>query len=287
MVKLIREDEHCLTLQVEHFNLLQTFECGQCFRWEQKEDNHFVGIVKGKVISICQEEQYIRIRNMSRDELSETFMDYFDLHRDYSKIIDSISKENTMKMASEYGSGIRLLKQDEWETLISFILSSNNNIPRIKKIIKSLCERWGDKITYEGQTYYSFPTAKQLQHITSEDLKEIKCGYRASYILDAIQKVNDKSVDLYYLKEMDTGLARKELMKIKGVGPKVADCILLFSMGKYESYPMDVWIKKVMEKYFFEREATPKEIQKFASTTWGDMAGFAQQYLFYYARDHM
>lgn len=287
MIKEIVENEIGLTIKVGNFDLQQTFECGQCFRWDKVNENHYIGVVKNKVIEIRQDADIVNILNVNMEEFIEMWIGYFDFDRDYQKLIMSISSENVMSKATEYGSGIRLLNQDEWETMISFIISANNNIPRIKKIIQSFCERFGDVIDYKGQTYYTFPTAENLCGITIDDLKEIRCGYRANYIVNAIEQINNGVVDLYHLKDVDTKIARTELLKIKGVGPKVADCILLFSMGKYDCYPMDVWIKKVTQSYYFEREATPKEIQDLARNNWGDSAGFAQQYLFYYARNHM
>jgi len=288
MIKEIVENEIGLTVKVENFNLQQTFECGQCFRWNQVNENHYIGVVMDKVIEIRQDGELVHILNVNKQELAEIWMEYFDFTRDYQSLIMNISSDNdVMNKATEYGKGIRILNQDEWETLISFIISANNNIPRIKKIIQSFCELFGDAVDYKGQVYYTFPKAERMRGITADDLKEIRCGYRANYIVNAVEQINNGIVDLYQLKNVDTMVARTELLKIKGVGPKVADCVLLFSMGKFDCYPMDVWIKKVTEFYYFEREATPKEIQALARDNWGDYAGFAQQYLFYYARNHM
>jgi len=288
MIREIVESNIGLTIKVENFNIQQTFECGQCFRWDQIGENHYIGIVKNKVIEIRQDADLVYILNVKKEELAEIWSNYFDFTRDYQSLIMNISSENDVMMkATEYGKGIRILNQDEWETLISFIISANNNIPRIKKIIQSFCEIFGDMVHYKGQKYYTFPTAEKLRGITADDLTDIRCGYRANYIVNAVEQINSGAVDLYHLKNVDTNSARTELLKIKGVGPKVADCILLFSMEKYDCYPMDVWIKKVTEFYYFEREATPKEIQELARSNWGDYAGFAQQYLFYYARNHM
>lgn len=270
--------------KIKNFDLAQTFECGQCFRWNELDKDRYIGIVEGKIIEISRENDYF-ILNVSMDELSNKWIHYFDLKRDYSEIINKLSVDESMNQAIDFASGIRLLNQDEWETLISFIVSSNNNIPRIKKIIQSLCSIYGREIIYNDKIYHAFPTARELEGVTVEELKEIRCGYRASYIVDAVKKVNDGVVDLYSIKNLDTESARKELLKIKGVGPKVADCVLLFSMGKYDCYPMDVWIKKVTEDLYFDREVKDEEIKDFAMKYWGDYAGFAQQYLFHYARN--
>lgn len=287
MIEQLIEHEDGLTLRVNHFNLQQTFECGQCFRWDTINQNHYIGVAKNKVIEISQEGHFVHIQNMTKREFESNWIDYFDFDRDYHNLITAISGESVMIKATEYGKGIRLLKQDEWETLLSFIISANNNIPRIKKIIQSLCELFGTETYYKGRTYYTFPTAKSMAGVTVDDLKEIRCGYRANYIVNAVEQINSGAVNLYDLKNLETENARKELLRIKGVGPKVADCILLFSMNKYDCYPMDVWIKKVTENYYFNREATPKEIQELAKKNWAENAGFAQQYLFYYARNNL
>lgn len=287
MIKEMIENENGLSFRVDNFNLEQTFECGQCFRWDAVGKDHYIGVVKNKVLEIRQDGEVIQFINAKKDDLLKIWIDYFDLRRDYGSLIGKVSCEEVMLEATNFGTGIHLLCQDEWETLLSFIISANNNIPRIKKIIQSFCELFGEQIDYDGKVYYSFPTPERLQGITIKDLSEIKSGYRSNYIVDAVMQITSGTVDLYHLKNLETEQARKELLKIKGVGPKVADCILLFAMGKYDCYPMDVWIKKVTESYYFQREATPKEIQELAKTRWGDLAGFAQQYLFYYARNHL
>lgn len=276
-----------IILQTEYLNIKQTFECGQCFRWNEIGQDHYIGVVKNRVLEVYQEGQKICFYNTNEDDFQNIWVNYFDLNRNYEQIIKDLSKEEIMKAATEYGKGIRILCQDEWETLISFIISANNNIPRIKKIVESFSKLFGQKIIYKGKDYYSFPKPEDLEKITEKDLEEIKSGYRAKYIMDAVEKINQGQVDLYDIKNLKTEEARKELLKIKGIGPKVADCILLFSMRKYQCYPMDVWIRKVTEELYFKREATPKEIQTFAEDMWGNKAGFAQQYLFYYARNKL
>lgn len=285
MLKQISTNKNRIILQTEYFDLKQTFECGQCFRWNEIGQGHYIGLVKGKIIELYQEGQRIVFDNVDEKDFENIWTDYFDFKRDYEQLIEDISKEKIMRAATEYGKGIRILCQDEWETLISFIISANNNIPRIKKILDCFSKTFGKKISYKGKDYYTFPTPEDLQGITEKNLEEIKSGYRAKYIVDAVQKINEGQVDLYSLKNLKTEEARKELLKIKGVGPKVADCILLFSMRKYSCYPIDVWIRRVTEKLYFKRESTPKEIQKFAEDMWKEKAGFAQQYLFYYARN--
>ncbi|MFZ7133643.1 MAG: DNA-3-methyladenine glycosylase family protein [Eubacteriales bacterium] len=283
-MKGLKSTTEGIRFQIDYFDIDQTFGCGQCFRWSLADVNTYVGVVGNQVLEITLKDGEYHL-NVSMDEFINKWRHYFDFTRDYSIIIKSLSVDDIMRNAVHFASGIRLLNQDEWETLISFIISSNNNIPRIKKIIECICQFFGKKVTYKGKVYYSFPTPKELEGITLEDLKEIRCGYRGAYILDAIQKVSSGDVDLYGVNDLDTQEARNELMKIKGVGPKVADCILLFSMGKTECYPIDVWIKKTTEDLYFKKQVKEKEIKEFAANYWGNHAGFAQQYLFHYARN--
>lgn len=287
MIKNIKDMQDKLILTADFFNLEQTFECGQCFRWEKQDSYSYIGIVKNQVVELKQQKDRIDIYNLDKEDFINKWVDYFDLGSNYSSMIEKISGEEIIDQAIEHGNGIRILNQEEWETLISFILSTNNNIPRIKKIIDSLCRDFGDKLYYKGKIYYSFPSPENLKDVKLEDLKNIKCGYRANYIIDAVEKVNEGVVNLFKLKNLSTEDARKELLKIKGVGPKVADCILLFSMQKYDCYPVDVWIKKVTEQLYFKREANKNEILEFAQKNWGEYAGFAQQYLFYFARSNL
>ena len=209
--------------------------------------------------------------NTDKSDFDAVWCDYFDLERDYKKIITAVSGNEILKNASEFGKGIRVLNQEPWETLCSFIISQNNNIKRIKGIISRLCENFGEK----NENYYTFPTAEKIAALTLDDLAVLRSGFRAKYILDAAQKVASKEIDLNNLKNLSVDIARNELMKIKGVGPKVADCALLFSHKHIEAFPKDVWIKRAMQVLFdgeLPAEAVP-------------YAGIVQQYIFFYARE--
>ena len=201
------------------------------------------------------------------------------------------SHDETLKKCIDFGGGIRILHQDIWETIISFIISANNNIPRIKKILETMCREFGDKIDFkynsklgipEGE-YYSFPEPERLNSLSIEDLACLRAGYRDKYIMDAAEKVSSGEVNLKDIPEMPTELAKKELLKIKGVGGKVADCILLFSMGRYELFPKDVWIKRILNQVYGVEE---KETDSFVTEKYGNYAGFAQQYMYYYYREN-
>lgn len=257
---------------VKNFDLAQTFDCGQCFRFNRADDGSFSGVAFGKYIKINNENDEIVFYNVTPEEFQARWIPYFDLERDYGKIIDSFSFDEHLVTAAKSGSGIRILAQDPWEALVSFIISQNNNIPRIKKIIESLCSLCGDEI---GESIYSFPSAERILSLGVEGLAPIKSGFRAKYIIDAAEKVASGEIELEKLKGIDETEARETLKKIKGVGDKVASCVMLFGLGYLGSFPIDVWVKRVLEKYY------PSD---FDPKVFGEYAGIAQQYLFFYER---
>jgi len=260
------------------FDLVHTFECGQCFRWNKVEDNMYVGVVENSVITVNQEENKFVFD--CNDEL--LLNSYFDFNKDYCKLKKELSLlDDVLKKAIPSGYGIRLLKQNPWEALVSFIISANNNIPRIKKIIENLCSNFGNEIVHNNNVYYTFPDAETLSKLSVEQLDVIKSGFRAKYILDAAKKVEDGTVNLETVYDMNTYDAREYLKQIKGVGNKVADCVLLFAYQKYDVFPKDVWIKKVLNDLYGIDE---KNFDYFVNEHFGKLAGFAQQYLFYYMR---
>lgn len=259
----------------ENIDLVQTFECGQCFRWQKTLENSYIGIFKGKKLELSQSADHITVIGTDINDFKKTWFEYFDLETDYKKIGENITTLHPiLKKAYIECSGIRILRQEPWETLCSFIISQNNNIPRIKKIIKSLCDLFGDKI--ENSKEKSFPSSEVISKLNLEDLEPIRSGFRAKYILDAARKISSKIVDFKKIENLDYIDAKNELMKIKGVGPKVADCVLLYGFHRLEAFPEDVWIKKVMNKFF--KNESPK--------IFGEYAGIAQQYLYHYSRMH-
>lgn len=267
-----------MKIKSKDFDLVHTFECGQCFRWNKNEDNSYIGIVGNSVINVKQENDEFTFD--CNDKL--LINSYFDFDKDYTDIKNKLSAlDDVLIKAIPSGYGIRLLKQDPWESLVSFIISANNNIPRIKKIIESLCLNFGKKIIYNGNSYYAFPDADTISKLTVDNLDIIKSGFRAKYIIDAARKVTEGIVDLDSVYGMTTADAREHLKQIKGVGNKVADCILLFAYQKYDVFPKDVWIKKVLNDLYGVDE---KNFDSFVTEHFGELAGFAQQYLFYYMR---
>ncbi len=280
-MKYIEENEKIIMTDFDSFNIEEILECGQCFRFEKLENMHYTIVANGKVLNIKQIENKVEFYPCNKEDFENIWINYFDLETDYNKIKDSLKDDPIVKKAIEYAEGIRILNQEPFECLISFIISQNNRIPMIKQVIKNISEKYGIKC---GENYI-FPTLEQLKKATSEELKLCKTGFRDKYILDAIQNIENGSVNLQNLFNLSSDLAKEELLKIKGVGTKVADCVLLFSLKKNDVFPTDVWVKRVMEYFYFNEQDTPiKQIHSFAKEKWGDLAGYAQQYLFYYAR---
>ncbi len=269
---------------VSHFYPEHIFECGQAFRWDRK-GQVYTGVVDGRVAELVFDRGDIIIKNTSIREYELFWMHYFDMDRDYGKIKRVLSRDPVVDKAVKFGWGIRILNQDPWETLISFIISANNNISRIKKIIKNLSRRYGSSLIWNGSEFFSFPAPDALANASIDDLRDCGCGYRARYIKETAGIIYRGDIDLDGLKKASYEQAHKELLACPGVGPKVADCILLFSCGKGEAFPVDVWIKRTMQHFYPRHSGSNKEIRQFVEDRFGRLAGFAQQYLYYYARD--
>lgn len=271
---------------VRDFDPTHTFDCGQCFRWTREEDGSYTGVVGGRVANISCKGAVTEIKNSNLKDFKNIWFDYLDLGRDYSEIKLNISRDDTMRKAVAFGCGIRLLQQDMWETLISFIISANNRIPMIKKVVAAISETYGEEIRYEGRSWFSFPGPERLSVCSLENLELCKAGFRCKYILETAKLVASGKFDLQSLKTLDREEARRLLVQLPGVGYKVADCTLLFSGTRPDVFPTDVWVKRVMEGLYFKREASFKEIWQYAQDYFGEYAGYAQQYLFYYAREN-
>ena len=258
---------------VSDLDLAQTLDCGQSFRWEQEENGDFRGVAFDREVTVHLDGGDFYIFG-GKAEDSALWSDYFDLDFDYGVIKNELSELSpVLKSAAEYAPGIRILRQDSWEALCSFIISQNNNIPRIKGIIKRLCECFGDKTEDSG---YTFPSAARLSDLSVEDLAPLKSGFRAKYLIDAAQRVSSGEINLDEVLVMPIDEARQSLMKIKGVGPKVAECALLYGMHRLECFPMDVWMKRAMAVL----------LPEFTIEDLGQHAGIAQQYIFHYSRMH-
>lgn len=286
MVMKIYEQNNNLILQnVCDFDLRQTFDCGQCFRWDKCDDG-YIGVAFKKALKISQSGNTVTLFDTKKTDWDNIWREYFDIERDYGAIKTTLSTDKIMQEAVSFGSGIRILNQEPFECLISFIISASNNIPRIKKIINALCINFGEKITYLGKDFYTFPSAMRISKLTLEELSVIKAGFRDKYILSAAKAVANGQIDLRCLKRASSDYAKSELLKLPGVGNKVAECVLLFSLEKYSSFPVDVWIKRIMEHCFFGGEQTKEAVSALAQDKFGELGGFAQQYLFYWAREN-
>ncbi len=298
--EVLEKDDHIIIKEVSNFNIKQILECGQCFRWEKISDYNYIVVAKRQVIEIVQKDNDVYIYNTDLKSFNEIWREYFDLDTEYSTIKAKLSEDDLLKRSVEFGYGIRILNQDPFEILISFIISARNSIPSIMKTIKKISEKWGDKLEYKGKVYYAFPTEEQLKDATLEDIKETGASFRSKYIIDTIKNVNlateakEKGMltaelqqyDLKYIKSLETDECHKALQNFMGVGAKVADCIMLFSMSKHSAFPVDVWIKRAMIHFYVAPDVSLNKIRVFGRDKFGELAGLAQQYLFYYAREN-
>ncbi len=267
---------------VDEFEPEHIFECGQCFRWNIEEDGSYTGVVKNRILNVSKKNDIIIFKNTNKEDFLNIWIDYFDLNRDYKKIKSEII-DDKLKDILEFGKGIRILDQDEWEITISFIISANNRILMIKRVIDNLSKNYGEYIgMYKDKKYYSFPSPEKLNSLSENELRLMKTGFRAKYIKNAAEVVTGNKGWLYKLKEQSYDYALEEIKKIKGVGDKVGNCVLLFSMNKYEAFPVDIWMKRIMEKVY-NIKGKPDEIRRKSEKIFGSYSGFAQQYLFYYA----
>lgn len=284
--------EQILTINdCKTFELKDIFECGQCFRWNKQLDGSYIGVVKNNVLKIKKSENEIKIISIGEDNLKDLVTDYFDLNRDYEKIKETLSKiDDNMKKSIEYGKGIRILNQNLWETIISFIISANNNIPRIKGIIERMSKAYGKEIIFEGKSYYTFPNIEELSKASIEDLRKLGLGFRDVRVYETTKLIREGKVNLKELQEEDFHKVRNTLLTLPGVGPKVADCILLFSsLKRWEAFPIDVWVRRVMNELYIhhpeESKVKKQQIEQIAYEKFGSLAGIAQQYLFYWKRE--
>lgn len=285
-MNILTKDNSVIIKGIDDFDCAHTFLCGQCFRWEAEDDGSYTGVAFSKAVNIACKEGEMIIKNITEEEFNNSWRNYLDLDSNYKLIKKSLGFDDNVKKAMDFGWGIKILNQEIFECLISFIISTQNAIPRIKKIVSALSEMYGKKLTFGEKTYYAFPTLEELDGVTAEALAPLRAGYRAEYIVDAVNKIKNGEVRLDMIKELPYAQAKAELMKIKGVGPKVADCVLLFSAGKKEAFPIDVWVKRTMQTLYLGEGANEKQISSYASERFGAYAGVAQQYLFYYAREN-
>ncbi len=269
----IREENRNCIVTLPGFSLQDTLDCGQSFRWEYQEDGCFYGTVNNRFQKISQQQDDIIFYNTNRTEYETFWKHYFDFDTNYTAIQQQLCSDDTLHKAIQMVGGIRILRQDPWETLCSFIISQNNNIPRIKGIISRFCSFFGEPLT---EQVYTFPTPERIAKLTVEELAPLRAGFRAKYLLDAAQKVVSQEINFTQISQGTLAEGEEQLRKIYGVGAKVAQCVLLFGFYKMDAFPIDTWIKKVLTTYYpngFPTQAKP-------------YAGIAQQYLFHYVRTY-
>lgn len=286
-MKVYEENNTVILEGVADFNPKHIFECGQCFRWHKEADNSYTGVAKGRVINVSQKDNKIYLDNTNLKDFEDIWYNYFDLGTNYTDIKNTLKNmDEHLNKASEFGYGIRILKQDGWEMLISFIISSNNRIPMIQKAIENLSRNYGTYIgNYRGKDYYAFPTPEELNKASQEEIRACQTGFRDKYIKSTTESVIKDNENISEYTSLSTDDCIKELKKFNGVGPKVADCIALFGMQKYDTFPVDVWVKRVMQEFYVDEDMSLPKMRSYAIDKFGNLAGFAQQYLFYYARE--
>ena len=260
----------------EDFAPREIFDCGQAFRWEADESGAYTGVAYGTPARVWQEDDAVCILSEC-GSYEKIWQNYFDMERDYKSLREEISREAALRCACDFGRGIRILRQEPWEALCSFIISQCNNIPRIKGIVEKLCRLCGDEVTFCDKTYFSFPSAEVVSRLSENELATLRSGYRAAYIKNAAEAVSRGEFDLGAVAALPTEEAKRELLGLTGVGEKVASCVLLFGMGKLDAFPIDVWMKRAIVEFFGEG--------KFDYSRFGGYAGLAQQYMFHYMRN--
>ncbi|MBU5256023.1 DNA-3-methyladenine glycosylase family protein [Tissierella praeacuta] len=283
---IIEEKGKIILKDIKNFEPKHIFECGQAFRWKVEEDKSYTTVAYGKVLNVKKENNDIILSNTNIEDFNNIWYNYFDLDRDYDEIKKELSKDPILDEAIKFGEGIRILNQEPFEMVISFITSANNQMPRIKRSIELMSKHYGKKIVPGEQEYYSFPTAENLSNAKPEDLKEIcKVGFRGERIVQTARIIANGELDLNSIYNLTRDEGKELLMTLPGVGPKVSDCILLFAFNKDDAFPVDVWVKRVMEHFYLKEDTNVKLIGTHGARIFGNLAGFAQQYLFYYARE--
>lgn len=266
------------------FNLNDTITCGQIFRFFKQKDNSFDIILKDRVINVYEKDNYLFVSSNIEDDLENIVINYFDLDNDYEKMDDYlIKKDEKLINAINFSKGLKMIRQDPFETIIEYIISANNGVPQITSALNNIAEKYGKKVNFNNKEYYLFPQYKDLKDITTDDLRSCKVGFRDKYLKNIVDKLNNNELNIREYFDLDTNEALNKLMENSGIGPKVASCILLFAYQKYDVFPIDTWVKKIMKSdYNIEGE---KKIRDFAKENYGKYSGIAIQYLFNYSRN--
>jgi N-glycosylase/DNA lyase len=285
-MQIEEKNGNLILTKVKDFNIEQILECGQCFHFVKLKDMEYVTVAYDKALHIKQESDTVILYDTDMNDYNSVWKKYFDMDTDYGKIKKYL-KENCKELtdAIREKSGIRILRQDFTETLLSFIISQNKQIPHIKQIVAGISKEYGRLAgVVEGQEFYSFPKLEELLRITEDDFRSLKTGFRAPYLCDAISHLKEWG-EMESFADLSYEEAKNKLMTIKGVGDKVANCVLLFGLGYTSAFPVDVWIKRIMESIYFKEDTSKDKIMDYAKERFGEYGGYAQQYLFYFARD--
>lgn len=267
------------------FKLDDTITCGQIFRFFKQDDNSYDIILKDRVINVYMDEEYLCVSSNNENNLEKVVRLYFDLDNDYALMNNYLRKSDKKIIpAVDFSSGLMMIKQDPFETIMEYIISANNGVPQIANALNNIAKNYGKKIVFNDKEYFLFPQYKDLKDVSVEEFRNCKVGFRDKYLKLMIDKLNNNEINLDEFYDLDTKEALDKLMENVGIGPKVASCILLFAYQKYDVFPIDTWVKKVMKNdYGIEGE---KNIRDFATKTYGKYSGIAIQYLFNYGRNN-
>lgn len=287
-MKIYEEDKKIIIKEIDNFDLDQIFESGQEFRWIKENDGSYTGIVKDKILNLSQDGSTVYFNNTTLKDFQNIWYNYFGFDIDYKYIKETLSNiDDKMKTVIEHSGNQRILNQNKWETLIAFILSTNNSIQMVEKVMNNLSIKYGKYIgDFNGRQYYSFPSPEKLASLSLEELRNCKMGFRDKYVKAVSQAIVNGEINLDNIANLNTTECIKELKNINGIGTKVADCIAMFSMKKSDVFPVDIWMKRIMEEFYIDSNMSVPKIREFAINKFGDLSVYAQQYLFNYARKH-
>ena len=287
-MRILEDNGNIIVSGIADFDVDQTLCCGQCFHFKKTGEGKDYGVSAfGRLLHIVQEGKKVIFYNTTKADFNGIWRKYFDLDTDYASIKNKLLQDDS-KLADSINAmgGVRILKQDFFETLMSFIISQNKQIPHIKAIVCAISKEYGTYLgEINGEEFYAFPTAKMLSNVTEDDFKRLKTGFRAGYLYDAVKCVLEGKITEEMLRNMEAAECEKALCQIKGVGAKVANCVMLFALSKMECFPIDVWMTRIMQRLYLGEGASKDAIAQYAREHYGALGGYAQQYLFYYGRE--
>ena len=265
-------------------NLKDTITCGQIFRYEIEKDNSYTVILSDRVVNLKKENNNLLVTSNDENNLKNVVTNYLDLKSDYNILNNELIKiDNSKKEIINSCIGLKMINQPKFECIISYIISQNNRVPQIKKILDNISKKYGKKVMFNNKEYYLFPESNKLRNTSINDYRELKCGFRDKYIYEIVKKINDNIIDLNLIERMDSNDALTYLMKNNGIGEKVASCILLFAYSRYDVYPIDTWVKKYMKDTYNITDI--KKIKEYTKNKYKDNCGLMIQYMFHYKRN--